>query len=345
MTKMRLLIMLMLLTLACTHKIERPPVIYIGKTPTKKPGSFRIAFGSCNKTTLPQPLWKPIIASQPNVWVWLGDIIYADTEDMSAMQKMYETQLNQKDYMKLRKQTDIIGVWDDHDYGLNNGGKEYSKRHESQQLLLDFLGEITSSPRRTQAGVYWSYTYGKDEQQVKIILLDTRYHRDAPGKEGDLLGEEQWRWLEQELRSSTAQVNIIGSSIQIIPEEHPFEKWANFPKARQRFFKLLEDTAVKGVILISGDRHLAELSRKNDFGYPLYELTSSGLTHASNLPEHYPWTEPNRYRVGHDFRDLNYGLIDIDWETGKITLSICGVEGLSLAESFELKKLQHTPKQ
>lgn len=336
--KIRLLIVL-LLTLACATK---PPII--GKTPAKKPGTFRVALGSCNKTTLPQPLWKPILATQPDVWVWLGDIIYADTDDMSAMKAMYETQLNHEGYRELRKQTRIIGVWDDHDYGCNNCGKEYSKRHESQQLLLDFLGEPADSPRRKQAGVYWSYTYGEGERKVKIILLDTRYNRDAPGTEGDLLGEEQWKWLEQELRSSTAQVNIIGSSIQVIPEEQRFEKWVNFPKAHQRFFKLLEDTAVQGVILISGDRHFAEISRK-DGRYPLYELTSSGLTHASNPPEHYPWTEPNRYRIGHEFRDLNYGLIDIEWETGKITLSICGYEGLSMAESFNLKQLRSSPPQ
>lgn len=342
MMKTRLLTILLLLMFSCATKPERPPVIYIGKVPAKRPGSFRIAFGSCSKTTLPQPLWKPILASQPDVWVWLGDIIYADTNDMSIMKAMYETQLNHEGYSELRKQTRIIGVWDDHDYGLNNGGKEYAKRHESQQLLLDFLGEPPNSPRRTQAGVYWAYTYGEAERQVKVILLDTRYNRDAPGAEGDLLGEAQWQWLERELRSSTAAVNIIGSSIQVIPEEQRFEKWANFPKARQRFFKLLKDTAVKGVLIISGDRHFAELSRKDDSGtgYPLYEFTSSGMTHASNLPEHYPWTEPNRYRIGHDFRELNYGLIDIDWETGQITLSVCGPDGLSLAERFDLKLIQ-----
>jgi alkaline phosphatase D len=94
-----------------------------------------------------------------------------------------------------------------------------------------------------------------------MFLLDMRYRRDAPHPTGDMLGAEQWRWLEAELRSSTAQVHLIVSSTQILPEEHKYGKWANFPQARQRLLRLISATGVPGVVLLSGDRHFALQSR------------------------------------------------------------------------------------
>ena len=73
-----------------------------------------------------------------------------------------------------------------------------------------------------------------------------------------MLGAEQWQWLETELRNSTVQIHLIVSGIQILPEEHKYEKWANFPQSRRRLLRLIGETGVPGVILLSGDRHLAE---------------------------------------------------------------------------------------
>ena len=77
-------------------------------------------------------------------------------------------------------------------------------------------------------------------------------------------------------------LRIIASSIQLIPTEHCWEKWANFPKERIRMFELLRTTDASGVIVISGDRHLGEISvlPLDYLGYPLYEITSSGLNSA-----------------------------------------------------------------
>ena len=35
-------------------------------------------FGSCNKPDLPQPLWGPVVSLRPQVFIWLGDAVYAD---------------------------------------------------------------------------------------------------------------------------------------------------------------------------------------------------------------------------------------------------------------------------
>src|SRR5262245_2298878 len=177
----------------------------------------RIAFGSCNAVQFPQPIWKAVVASKPDLWIWTGDIVYAKSDSaIDDIRAAYATQKKQPEYLQLRESCPIIGVWDDHDYGLDNGGKEDPIKRESQIALLDFLDEPTDSPRRKQAGVYAKYSYGPPGKRVQVILLDTRYNREEPGAKADVLGVEQWRWLEQTLHDDDAQITVLVSSIQII---------------------------------------------------------------------------------------------------------------------------------
>jgi alkaline phosphatase D len=296
-----------------------------------------IAFGSCNREDRPQPLWSVIARHKPEVFVWLGDDIYGDTDDMWEMRKKYEKQRANPLYKAFTSQVPIIGTWDDHDYGLNDGGREFSARAASQQEHLDFLGEPATSPRRRQEGLYASYTYGTPGRQIKVILLDTRYHRDPIGSNGTILGTAQWEWLAKELRDSKAQIHLIGSSIQVIPEQHRFEKWANFPKERARLFDLIASSKAPGVIFLSGDRHIAEISvlRTTSVRYPVFDVTSSGLTHTSP-----PRTEPNRHRVGPLVFDLNYGLVVVDWAAQRIRLQVLDASGIRIEQVIRLSELR-----
>ncbi|HEU0014914.1 MAG TPA: alkaline phosphatase D family protein [Longimicrobium sp.] len=281
--------------------------------------TFRMAFGSCRDEDLPQPIWTAVRATAPDVWLWLGDNIYGDTQDQALLRQKYALGKSHPEYTALRAEATVIGTWDDHDYGRNNAGAEFPARAASQQALLDFLDVPASSARRTRAGVYESYVMGTPGRQVKVILLDTRYHRALVGSNGTMLGEEQWAWLEAELRGSRAQVTLIGSSTQVVSEEHTREKWANFPAERERLFRLIADTGVRGVVFLSGDRHFAEISRLDDnpAGYPLYDVTSSGMTHSTlqAVPE------PNRHRVGPGNVGVhNFTLLEIDWTARPVTL-------------------------
>ncbi|WP_297765775.1 alkaline phosphatase D family protein, partial [uncultured Muriicola sp.] len=174
---------------------------------------FTIAFGSCNKHTLKNRLWDDIIQSRPDIWIWGGDNIYADTDDIAVISAMYEAQKNIEGYRKLRTEVPVIGTWDDHDYGINDGGEEWLAKDGSQEAFLDFMDIPHNSPKRKQKGIYTSYDYELPEGLVKIILLDTRYFRgpltpDPSGNNryvpntfgnGAILGEVQWQWLESEL--------------------------------------------------------------------------------------------------------------------------------------------------
>lgn len=327
----KVLTFLLLLTiLSCTPKST--DLLYAPQSLPTRTALQTIAFGSCDRQDLPQDIWRDVLANEPDLWIWLGDNIYGDSENMSVLAEKYQIQKSNELYTQLRAGTPIVGIWDDHDYGANDGDKNYAMKDESKALMLDFLDVPKNADVRKRPGAYQAYTFGTAGQRVKVILLDGRYFRDElePGSgdsgqrykanpTGDILGEAQWAWLERELTDSDAQIHFIGCGIQVIPEEHAFEKWANFPQARQRLLDLLIKTQPAQAILLSGDRHIAEISKLELPGldYPLYDVTSSGLTHAYTGAGE----EPNRYRVGKLIKQLNFGILRIDWSGAAPTVT------------------------
>lgn len=285
-----------------------------------------ITFGSCNKMNMPQTMWQYVNANNPQLWIWLGDIIYADTSDMKALAAHYKKLKTLPEYKKLRSKAQILGVYDDHDYGINDGCKDYPMKKGAKKCLMDFLDVPMNSPIRRREGAYSSYTFGKGPQKIKVIVLDTRYFRDPlvkdpskqrryiPNLEGDMLGEAQWKWLEQELRNSTANLNILCSSVQVIADDHGHEKWGNFPNQRKKLLSLISTIKPKNLLILSGDRHQAEVSKMQLDGlpYPLYDFTSSGLTHLRSGTE-----EINHYRVGDLILKKNFGMLKITWNGDK----------------------------
>lgn len=305
----------------------------------------RIAFGSCSRQSSKQPLWKPINAARPELFLFLGDNIYGDTDNMETLRKKYAQQDAVAGYQQLRRHTRVLATWDDHDFGRNDAGAEYEQRAASQQVFLDFFREPEDSERRKQQGVFGEWQFGEPGSVVQVILLDTRYHRSAlsdlpkrkwpQGKDylgpyqpsidpnATILGESQWQWLREKLRKP-ADLRVLGTSIQLIPNAHAWEKWGNFPAERKRFFQLIRETRANGIVLLSGDRHHAEVScmpadhPSHGVGYPIYEFTSSGLTHSrKSSPD-----SLDTHRIHPVFREKNFGLIQINWATRALTIEI-----------------------
>lgn len=291
---------------------------------------FVLTFGSCNKPSKTNVLWDDVLNLNPDVWIWGGDNIYGDSEDMNKIKADYEMQHQQNGYAAVVKNTKVIGTWDDHDFGKNDEGVEFPKKKESQQLMLDFFDVPKDSPRRTQEGVYHSEEFTTDKGSIKVILLDTRYFRtgiskaeiNGPQEGRTLLGAAQWEWLQRELNNSKADFNVVVSSIQTIAKEHPYEKWANFPNEREKLLDLIVTSKANNVILLSGDRHISEFSKLEQEGinYPLIDFTSSGLTHASfNFKG-----EPNSLREGEVIHTLSFGVLAFDFDQKKVTMQMRG---------------------
>jgi alkaline phosphatase D len=201
---------------------------------------------------------------------------------------------------------------------------------------------------RKRPGIYDAQLFGPEDQRVQIILLDTRYFRgrlrqwtktERPAGCGPyrpheldadvtLLGEDQWAWLAEQLKVP-AKLRIIASSIQFVPTESCWEIWNNFPAERTRLFNLIGKSKAGGVVFLSGDRHLAEISRINadesGAGYPLYDVTSSSLNQPGGDGNK---DEVNRYRVaGGNYREINFGSIVVDWSQADPTVTLAIHDG------------------
>jgi len=307
------------------------------ETPIKESIDFTMVFASCSNQRMEQPLWKPIIQNNPDVFVWGGDNVYTDTDDMLKMKADYDSVWAQPDYQKLASITRITGTWDDHDYGKNDAGKEWHVKKEAQQEFLDFMKVSKDDIRRTREGVYSSETFTTENGSIKLIMLDTRYFRDSlllsttegkrydhwpAGHVGTILGETQWNWLEKELDDNKATFTVIVSSIQFLADEHFWEKWGYFPEEVERLNQLIIDAKANNIFVLSGDRHLAEFSVKELKGlnYPLIDFTASGMTKVyPDTPE-----DTNKYRVGHQVKKLNFGLIKFDFKNQKVIMEIRG---------------------
>lgn len=318
------------------------------------PSITRLAFGSCFKQGRPAPVWDAIRGVRPDALVLLGDNVYADSTDPAVIRAAYGYLASDPAFQALRASTRLLAVWDDHDYGEDDAGAEFPARDESKRAFLDFLGEPADSPRRAREGVYASYELGPPERRVQLILLDTRWFRGpltprageterGDGRGGPyqattspgatMLGDAQWSWLEGEL-AKPARLRVLVSSIQVLSEDHGWEKWMNFPAERERLLALVAKTHANGVVIVSGDRHSAELSllpaagaldpltgarTANPLGYPLVDLTTSSI----NAPRPWSW-EINRHRVGDAFFGANFGTIEVDWSSADplVTLAI-----------------------
>jgi alkaline phosphatase D len=336
----------------------------------------RIAFGSCAHQDRPQPIWDAVLEQQPDLFIFLGDNVYGDTRDPVALAECYARLGAQPGFARLRASTPLLATWDDHDYGENDAGRDYPMKRESQRVFCDFWGEAASSPRRIRDGIFAGYVFGDPmatgARRVQILLPDLRFNRspltvrplgtltydawaDArqaagepvpgpyernPDSSASQLGETQWRWLEEQL-TIPATVRILASSLQVVADFPGWEAWSNYPADLDRLIDAVRNHDASGLFCISGDTHWAEMScRTRNVPYPLWDLTSSGLT------ETWPVVAPNAHRAAPTWREPNFGMIDIDWRANgaRIDLRVLDLSGIErLHQRLDTDQLRGRP--
>eukprot|EP00980_Cylindrotheca_fusiformis_P007373 scaffold1525_cov142-Cylindrotheca_fusiformis.AAC.173 len=226
-----------------------------------------------------------------------------------------------------------------------------------------------------------------DNRLVAVFVIDVRSNKIPwPGKiserfsgnnSGDFLGEEQFVWFETAIGRSRAAVNIVVSGLQVHAERFydgaVVENWNGFPHAQHRLHQALLQSNVQAPILITGDVHHAQILRKDcrrqhsDLPIrPLYEITTSGMTHAWGSTRssvcgrarlspfcnvyyynkmwgwvmHFahwisPWNEiviDEKTRKLQYSLDLNIAELDFDWVERKVLATILGSNGEPLLQ-------------
>jgi len=334
------LVAVLLLASGCTSEVEEMPI-------------QRIAFGSCAFQWSEQPIFHAVVASEPDIYLSLGDAIYGDFDGQDvldvtpeSLRAEWQKLADHPDWQHLVAHVPVVdGTWDNHDYGHHAAGAEFPLKDISKEIFLDFFGEPAGSERRRHPGIYDAEIRGPEGRRLQIILLDTRTFKSpallaerpegaggslgkfAPNRDpaATLLGVVQWTWLAEQLRQP-AELRLIASSGQVVANEKGMDEWGNYPLERQRLFDLIAESRAAGVVILSGNAHFAEISTIEVGTTRIVDITSSGLTHVN---ETYA-KAPNGHRSAGPFADLNFGLVEVDWdaEDGPIVrLAIGDVDG------------------
>ncbi|MDP3738274.1 MAG: alkaline phosphatase D family protein [Hyphomonadaceae bacterium] len=281
----------------------------------------RVCFGSCYAPQFKQShVWQHILALKPDAFLYLGDNVYQRDEngrpELLELREAYSLLAAEADFAALRAATPVLPVWDDHDYGMNNAGADFPARLQTEALFKQVWAVPLDDPRRHREGVYYSRTVGPTGKRTQLILLDLHYFLTKKS----LLGEIQWRWLEQTFAES-ADLRIFASPIPVLCDADRLDGWHKYPAERERLFKLIDQT--NGVVIVSGDSHVgAHYRRSEGVAYPLLELTASSLNFPWREDLHIPPGPPDSARIGPVFWESNFGAVDIDWDKGEISLAL-----------------------
>lgn len=281
----------------------------------------RVCFGSCYAPQFKQShVWRSIFAQKPDAFLYIGDNVYQRAEngrpELLELREAYGQLAMDADFEALRASVPVLPVWDDHDYGKNNAGADFVAREQSEALFKHVWAIPPSDERSRREGVYFSRTCGPVGQRTQLILLDQRYFLTAQS----MLGERQWRWLEQKL-SEPAELRILASPTPVLTQAERFEGWRQWPSECGRLYDLIGRT--NGVVIVSGDSHVGAHYRREVGGeHPLLELTASSLNFPWPEHTHIPPGPPDSARVGPVFWESNFGAVEVDWAAGRVDLAL-----------------------
>lgn len=303
--------------------------------------SFSLGFGSCARYALDarQPIWNAVDRLSPDFFCWIGDNIYGDSGSVLTLADEYKRQRAVSSYQRIASRIPQLAIWDDHDYAFNDSDRRNPVKEQALNLFRAFWANPAYGLPDVP-GVFFQYSYGG----VDFFFLDVRYHRDpndAPdGPEKTMLGQRQKSWLMRGLSSSTAPFKLIVSgSGWSFAKGFGGDSWASFTHERDEVFNFIRDREIGGVVLVSGDTHVAELNAipwSERGGYDFYDLVSSPLaqpTSDSWLDRH-----PERRIRQPYFGTCNFGLISFEMKPEPVlTFNVIDTNGAAVWETFRLR--------
>jgi len=309
------------------------PLPYRARTAPEGAADFRLAFGSCCRiqTDPEQRIWNAVRALEPDLFLWLGDNIYADSDDAGAITALYGQSRTVERLEPLLRSTPHLATWDDHDFGFNAS----DGTNPIKAKALDLFKQFWANPSYGEAGnpgVYFKQHYGG----VDLFVLDGRYHRTPSsakdGPEKTMLGATQKAWLKRELRASRAPFKVLvsGGGFSSAESDGDSDSWGAYLTERNEIFDFIRDHGIGGVLCISGDSHMGELNcipRSDVGGYDIYDLCSSPL---AQMPANKNLRQVPEVRVRDTWtRSVNVGLMRFQMrgETPTLTYTLHDVLG------------------
>lgn len=281
--------------------------------------AFTFQIGSCalyapeyrglRKSRRKQRIFRAMGAREADFMLWLGDNIYTrpgDRRNETTLRARYRRNRGQPEKARFLATRGHFAIWDDHDFGPNDGSGAYPGKALSRKVFREQWPNPRPEPDTLET-LTTTFAWG----DCAFFLLDDRYLNDRRPESAALAGKAQTDWLLRGLTASQARFKFVAVGLQVFTTVKIGETWQR--DAPRELFALVDSIRARqipGVVFLSGDRHFSELTVYPDETgehYPLYNLTASALS----SPPFWPllWTI-NRYRVkgcafgGNNFAEL-----------------------------------------
>ncbi len=304
---------------------------YINEPPVDRPGK---PYGGDSS------IFESMAKEKAAFMLWLGDNWYTRDVDYSDEWGLWNRASHDRSIpvlQKFLKTTSHFAIWDDHDFGPNDMGKNYILKNTSREVFKSYW--LNTTYGFNGQGIYSMMSYS----DVDVFMMDDRWWRSAdnmldsvngkPNPDKKMWGKEQMEWLKNSLLYSKASFKIIATGSQVLNPVSPFDKLANCPVEYNELLDFLYANKINGVLFLSGDRHHTEVIKVNREGtYPLYDITVSPLTAGTHT---FGGVEKNNpYRVLGIDEKQNYGKFNFSGARGqrKLTIDFFGVKGEKLGE-------------
>lgn len=278
--------------------------------------------------------------------LWLGDSWYTREVDyFTAWGMNYRLALDRsrKILQPLMTAMPQYFIWDDHDFGPNDAGKEFIFKKESRELFKQYT--LNPSYGYNEEGIYTKYSYS----DVDFFMTDNRYFRShskypdslngKPNPDKTYFGKEQMEWLKNQLAASRATFKIIASGSQVLNFATRYDCMCSYSYEFNELLQFIRDAKIEGVLFLTGDRHHSEVIHYDFPGlYTLFDVTVSPFTAGVGYVRGDEKANPQRV-PGTLVEDRNFGKIQISGNKGErvLTIEYRGTFGEKLA-SWSIKE-------
>ncbi len=278
---------------------------YANEPDYDRPGN---AYGGANS------IFLEIDSLRPDFMLWLGDNIYlrpGDFDARSGILHRYSHSRAIRELQPLLRHAHHYAIWDDHDYGPNDGDRSYVHKDWTREAFDLFWANPPAQHPSLQPGIGNQFMYGDAE----FFMLDDRTFR-APNEckscpTMPLLGQSQVDWLIDALVSSSATWKFVAVGNQFLNSAPVWENFsAHHNTEREDLLRRLQAEGLENVIFLTGDRHHSELSHLKSGDFELHDFTVSPLTSGATGDK--AREEGNRFRVADThYGERNFGTITL----------------------------------
>lgn len=266
-------------------------------------------------------IFLSMLQQKADFMLWLGDNVYLLNGEYRSykrmMKKMIKVRVNPEMNAFLTSMPQYA-IWDDHDYGPNDG----DRRWKNKDLSLEVFTRFWPNPgfgTETTTGNFCSFR----QKDCEFFLLDDRYYRDKEDFT-DFLGQGQLEWLKSGLKNSDATFKFIACGSQVLNDLTHGETYARYYAERKDLFNFIETENIPGVVFLTGDRHFTEVLKLDREGtYPFYDFTVSPVSMWVYKVKENHREFLNPLRVENTLiTEMNFGRIRVHGPTGDRTLTL-----------------------